>query len=95
MKERNLNLNLIRIFAAYMVLSEHITQTLGISFEAGAYGVQLFFIMSGYLAFYSMTNKRYSTIEYYENRAVRILPTYWICLIILYLYDVLEGGGSS
>lgn len=92
MKERNLNLNLIRIFAAYMVLSEHITQTLGISFEAGAYGVQLFFIMSGYLAFYSMTNKRYSTIEYYENRAVRILPTYWICLIILYLYDVLEGG---
>lgn len=92
MKERNLNLNLIRIFAAGMVLAEHITQTLGIEFEAGAYGVQLFFIMSGYLAFYSMANKRYSVMEYYKNRAVRILPTYWSCLIILYIYDMLEGG---
>lgn len=95
MKEGNLNLNLIRIFAAWMILIEHITQILGISFEAGAYGVQLFFIMSGYLAFYSMTNKRYSNFAYYKNRTVRILPTYWICLIILYLYDMLEGGISK
>lgn len=91
MKEKNLNLNLIRLFAAWMVLSVHITQRTGMDFSVGAYGVQLFFILSGYLAFYSFTNNNYSTIEYYKNRAVRILPTYWFCLILLYFQDVFWG----
>lgn len=91
MEEKNLNLNLVRIFAALMVLSVHIFQNAGVQFKAGSYGVQLFFIMSGYLAFSSMTKKNYSVAEYYKNRAVRILPTYWSCLILLYLYDILRG----
>lgn len=91
MKGQNLNLNIIRIFAAWMVLSVHITQRAGMDFSVGAYGVQLFFIMSGYLAFYSLANKKYSAIEYYKKRAVRILPTYWFCLILLYVQDIVGG----
>ncbi|RKI92757.1 acyltransferase [Parablautia intestinalis] len=74
-----------------MVLSVHVTQRTGIDFSVGAYGVQLFFILSGYLAFYSFANKNYSAIEYYKKRAVRILPTYWFCLILVYLQDIVWG----
>ena len=51
--KRNINLDLIRVFAAFMVLSVHIGQYTGREFVVGAKGVQLFFVISGYLAFAS------------------------------------------
>lgn len=86
--ERNSNLDLIRIFSALMVLSVHIGQQAGFSFAIGAKGVQLFFILSGYLSMASLDrNSKY--ISYYKNRLQRILPTYYICLALLYLEALL------
>lgn len=86
-KQRNINLDLIRIIAAFMVLSVHIGQHIGENYDVGAKGVLLFFILSGYLAFMTL-DRSYSTIDYYRNRLIRILPTYYFCLILLYLEDI-------
>lgn len=50
----------------------------------------VFFVLSGYLTFVSLSRKD-SAIEYYKKRIVRILPTYWICLILVYVGDILLG----
>lgn len=91
---KNINLDIIRIFAAWMVLSVHIGQYLGVDFSVGAKGVQLFFVLSGYLAFASL-EKNASIVSYYKKRAVRIIPIYWICLIIIYMEDIVLGTYSS
>ena len=91
MYEKNLNLDILRIFSAFMVLSVHIGQYAGIDFSVGAKGVQLFFIMSGYLAFLSL-DKDPSPIHYYRKRIIRIVPAYWFCLILICIEDILLGG---
>lgn len=84
--KRNINLDLIRVFAAFMVLSVHIGQYTGREFVVGAKGVQLFFVISGYLAFASMSNK--SVSQYYKSRVLRILPTYYFCIALVYFADI-------
>ena len=85
--KRNINLDLIRVFADFMVLSVHIGQYTGREFVVGAKGVQLFFVISGYLAFASMSNK--SVSQYYKSRVLRILPTYYFCIILNFLITIL------
>ena len=88
--ERKINIDILRIFSACMVLSVHICHITGLSFEVGAKGVQLFFILSGYLAFVSL-EKNPDTGNYYKNRFNRIVPTYYLCLLIICLSDLLFG----
>lgn len=88
MKQWNSNLDLVRIFSALLVLSVHIAQWAGFEFTVGAKGVQLFFILSGFLTFHSL--EREKTIDYYKKRIVRILPTYYFTLCMLYLLDAME-----
>lgn len=88
-ENRNINLDILRIFAALMVLTVHIT-----GFSIGAYGVQLFFVLSGYLAFASLYRND-SIKVYYKKRMQKIFPTYYVCLALLYLGDlVLSVYGS-
>lgn len=82
MESRNINLDIMRIFAAFLVLSIHIS-----GFDFGAKGVQLFFVLCGYLAFESLS-KNGSCKIYYKKRLQRILPTYYVCLLLLYMEDI-------
>lgn len=88
---RNTNLDIIRFFAAFMVLSVHIGQSAGIDMSVGAKGVQTFFVLSGFCIFRSLDNET-SLKTYYAKRAIRILPTYWICLLILYFEAIITGA---
>lgn len=81
-ESKNVNLDFLRIFAAFMVLLVHITL-----FGVGRYGVQLFFVLSGYLNFASLS-KNGSIKTFYKKRMQRIFPTYYVCLALLYLEDV-------
>lgn len=86
--KKHVNLDIVRIFAAWMVLSVHIAPLAGMDFSVGARGVQLFFVLSGYLAFASL-EKNSAIIPYYKKRLIRILPTYWTCLVIIYIKDAI------
>lgn len=88
--DRNTNLDLVRILAAFMVLSVHIGQMSGHNWGVGARGVELFFVLGGYLGFASL-DRDSRPLEYYKKRLVRILPVYWICLVLIYLEDIAKA----
>ena len=88
-KSSNFNLDIIRCLAAYMVLFCHLGQYCGLSVTVEMRkGVQLFFILSGYLIFNSL-NHTSSLGQYYRKRFLRIVPVYWLVLVINYVM----GGG--
>ncbi len=84
------NIDLLRVIAAFMVLSVHISRKCGYPFDVGAKGVPLFFILSGYLAACHL-EKDTRVLPYYVNRCKAILPAYYSCIAIRYLYDLVRS----
>lgn len=84
-------LDVLRGFAAINVLIYHFTTRYGERFgdevpfkwPYGNYGVELFFIISGFVIFMSLHNVS-SIKEFAYKRAIRLYPAYWICLIITF-----------
>lgn len=81
-------LDLYRVVAILMVMTVHCGQYVfpkgTIAYDVahfGLYGVPVFFALSGYLAIKS-ANRGLKTKEYYIKRLVRILPAYYVCLLI-------------
>lgn len=59
-------------------------EPLGVSFPYGGLGVQLFFLISGYVIL--MTSRRYGHPgEFLRARAIRLYPTYWVSLTLTVL----------
>jgi len=54
------------------------------TFEFGEYGVQFFFIISGFVIFLTSRYVK-NTFEFAFRRFVRLFPTYWTCLIISFI----------
>jgi len=54
-------------------------------FVYGEFGVQLFFIISGFVIFKSVRNIN-SVIEFVFKRFVRLFPTYWFCLCLTFIF---------
>ena len=90
-KSRITVLDSLRGIAAISVLLFHYTtqykKNFGLNipsyvdFQYGHYGVQLFFVISGFVIFMSIQNAK-SIKEFIINRFFRLYPTYWVCLII-------------
>ena len=97
----NINLSILRIVACFMVVSIHTGINAGWTqyVEAGQYGVQLFFVLSGFLIFQSLSSG-ISVGAFYKKRVMRIVPEYWTALVLYWFVGVIEsvfvsGGGSS
>lgn len=52
-----------------------------LDFKYGFHGVELFFMISGFVIFMSL-DRISSVKEFLYKRSVRLYPTYWICLLI-------------
>lgn len=91
LQNRNYGLDYLRIFAIFAVVWVHLSIYVDIPFAIrsyftwGACGVQIFFVLSGYLAI-----KTYSgnVASYYKKRALRIIPSYYIGIILMILIRV-------
>ena len=97
-KHKNVALDELRILAALMVLAVHTGQKVGLGDAAavGAQGVQLFFVLSGYLAAASLS-RHPEPLPYYQRRIRRILPLYWLVLVLRWLFDAVRylAAGTS
>ena len=87
-------LDIFRGIACLMVLLFHYTSryatefnneitTQLLDFKYGGLGVDLFFIISGFVIFMSI-NKNKSPIQFLIKRFTRLYPTFWICVIITF-----------
>lgn len=89
---RNYSLDFLRVMACLMVLLVHTGHKIGLSWTGfGARGVELFLILSGYLAMMSydrMASRNQDSVKaYYLNRVKRIIPIYWLTCIVIWCYD--------
>lgn len=94
MKQRHSELDAIRGIAALMVVLFHYTVRYGqiyeysidpaFSFELGKYGVQLFFIVSGFVIFLTL-DKTVNSVDFIVSRFSRLYPAYWVAVILTFL----------
>lgn len=100
--EKNSVLDALRVIAILGIVGVHVGVYYPISFNGvvsnglfsviskwGASGVQIFFVLSGYLAIYTYKNN--GAINYYINRVIRIIPSYYLVLVISILFRYLIG----
>ena len=93
--DRNNNFNLLRLIGATLVIFGHSYTTFGPqgihdyinAINAGELGVQIFFVISGFLVAQSFANKPHS-IEFLGARVLRIFPG----LLVALLFTVLLGS---
>lgn len=99
------NIELLRFIAALSVVYFHAFGTLragGFSeidsnpfTELGAAGVDVFFVISGFVIFLSLAKKTRTPAEFARDRLIRLVPAYWILtfaqLIILASVAVYKG----
>ena len=80
-------LDALRGLAALMVVLFHFTmyrKEAMLGFKLGTTGVDLFFIISGFVIFMSLT-KANNSKEFIINRISRLYPTYWACVTFTFI----------
>jgi len=83
-KARLLELDALRGIAALLVVFFHYTMNRSqaeYGFKLGVTGTDLFFIISGFVIFLSLTQKP-SWKQFVVNRFARLYPAYWVCVTI-------------
>ena len=100
------NLQALRAFAAINVVFFHIIGTgtaYGFSpniFDFlrgwGASGVDIFFIISGFVMMHTQFKKKRNIYEFMRTRIIRIVPIYWfITFVVIISYYVLPGSAFN
>jgi len=104
-KDRFYEIDLLRFLAALAVVLYHYTfrgfaeggyspveyPLLGEVFKYGTYGVQLFFMISGFVIL--MTASKRDAAHFVISRITRLYPAFWVCVSFTALFIVWKGGG--
>ncbi|HMI07122.1 MAG TPA: acyltransferase [Flavobacterium sp.] len=80
-------LDSLRGIASLMVVFFHFTlyrEEAKLGFNLGVTGVELFFIISGFVIYMSLNRVKTST-DFIINRVSRLYPTYWTCVTITFI----------
>lgn len=98
--KRIIELDIFRGIAAFSVVLFHYTSRYNIVFETntmdwfefsyGHYGVQLFFIISGFVIFMTLEGSK-NALEFIKRRFIRLYPTFWICMLITFTITSFAG----
>jgi exopolysaccharide production protein ExoZ len=80
------NLQMLRAIAATLVVFVHLDILLGMfripSFGYG--GVDLFFVISGFIMVYTTYSRKLSAADFLENRFARVAPIYYVATLAVY-----------
>jgi peptidoglycan/LPS O-acetylase OafA/YrhL len=103
MDRRITTLDSLRGIAAISVVLYHYTSRFRVKFghdfssvydfKLGFYGVELFFIISGFVIFMTVEQCK-DGYEFAFKRLTRLYPTYWLCLIISFTFLYFIGLDS-
>jgi peptidoglycan/LPS O-acetylase OafA/YrhL len=93
-RNKLLGLQILRGIAAWLVVFHHINQDYFLwnppfSFlnfiNYGVIGVDIFFVLSGFIMFYSVQNNTKGGVTFLIDRFFRIFPVYWVMTLLLVL----------
>jgi len=93
LRKKKVALDLLRCIAMLMVLLVHLNQRINMNplFSYGAYGVQVFFVMSGYLGIASFERSG-SIGEFYKRRINKIVFAYeGVLLVTILVHEFILG----
>ena len=90
---RIFELDALRALAALNLLLFHFTwvysakygfesPVFGYMFPFGKYGVQMFFMLSGFVNAFTLLRKKPTATDFVAGRAIRILPLFWLVVIL-------------
>jgi peptidoglycan/LPS O-acetylase OafA/YrhL len=87
------NIQILRALAVLMVIAYHSSGLIykyGFEFDGflnighwGAFGVDVFFVISGYIMAQIDSVKKKSSIEFIKDRVVRVIPVYWMFTFLM------------
>lgn len=81
------NIQGLRAVAASAVVLVHLNElfrTVGLDSECGAAGVDLFFVISGFVMVLATKKREQGAIHFLKNRIARIVPIYWLLTLTLF-----------
>lgn len=73
----------LRAFAALMVVCYHANRWAWRDFDIGAAGVDVFFVISGFVLWTSITERPLSPATFLRRRLVRVAPLYWLLTLLV------------
>ncbi len=79
--QRVVGIQYLRAVAALAVLLHHALGRLDIRFAVGAAGVDVFFVISGFIIMHTLQGRPMRPGVFLWNRAARIVPLYWVVTI--------------
>ena len=84
----------LRFIAVFFVLIAHFASIIGSRISAGYYGVDLFFVISGFLITTILLKSKATFFSMYKNfisrRILRILPIYYLLILVLFFWGYNE-----
>lgn len=75
----------LRGFAALAVVAFHLSEMLGGAFKVGSAGVDVFFVISGFIMWVTTAGRPIGPGDFVVRRLVRVVPLYWIVTLVLCL----------
>jgi exopolysaccharide production protein ExoZ len=85
-----LSIQYLRGLAALGVLLFHASQRAGAAFGMGAAGVDIFFVISGFIMWTVSARKATGPVDFLLRRAGRIAPLYWTVTLLVVGLDLLR-----
>jgi len=73
-----LSIQYLRALAALSVVAFHACQWAHIPFDVGSAGVDVFFVISGFIMWRTTSSAEVTPLGFLQKRATRIAPIYWI-----------------
>jgi peptidoglycan/LPS O-acetylase OafA/YrhL len=88
MKKQILSIQVLRAIAAWLVVMHHMGKELDSPFanffaQQGNFGVDIFFVISGFIIYHVASTKDHGAKTFIMNRVFRLIPAYWIATLLL------------
>lgn len=89
-KHTFLGIQYLRALAAALVVAFHVASANDFDFSIGASGVDIFFIISGFVMWVSTCGRHISPRQFLARRLMRLAPIYWLATLVTAAFALLK-----